>query len=653
MHNKIALAASITKGLEYLAANQQTDGSFISYLDLDPRVQKTDKPIKTVFIPSLMLASLSNITSSEALPIREKLAQFLLSQKSNQWTFNFLAEDEPQRYIRNYPDDLDDTFCAYTALYLHSSQLITTDILVHMTKALLITEAAVGGPYKTWLAPADSDKVWLDVDPAVNCNILYFLNLVTTPPEKLLRYIEHDVVIPLQFNSPYYVPFYPIAYYVSRSYAGTHKHKILNAIQEKNDNTPLSVLACALSISSILRLSAHADLCQTYVQQLLDSQNSDGSWPSEAFCTDEKKSAGLYYNGCAALTTAFALEALALYRQANKDSAHLITPSTQTPPLSSPKKYSSHSLLPAIQQDISCFEEPLRHTLEQTLLKTIRAKDAHEITHFAHSFNQSLHAPLKNQTAFLDKLGLANLYGWTAYTIYDDFLDDEGKPLLLSSANAALRLSYEYFLNAIPKKEFQSQVRTLFGLIDAANTWEIMECRYEAQKHRSITIAALPNYSDLAPLAHRSIGHALAPLAVLYKSGASTSSNDFQAVYTALKKYIIIKQLNDDAHDWQEDFLHGRITYVVATILKELAVTPGTYKFNHLFPVMQRHFWYHTLTTICEEMEQQLRLSRQALATCSAIKHTNTISGLLDTIEASLQETLAKQAQTKTFLEHF
>jgi len=56
---------------------------------------------------------------------------------------------------------------------------------------------------------------------------------------------------------------------------------------------------------------------------------------------------------------------------------------------------------------------------------------------------------LTNEKSILKKdvilLGQANVLGWLAYTIYDDFLDEEGKPELLPLANMYLRrLIYIY-----------------------------------------------------------------------------------------------------------------------------------------------------------------------------------------------------------------
>jgi hypothetical protein len=45
----------------------------------------------------------------------------------------------------------------------------------------------------------------------------------------------------------------------------------------------------------------------------------------------------------------------------------------------------------------------------------------------------------------LPQLSLANMFGWIAYTIYDDFLDEEGSPKNLSIANISTAYLYKIY----------------------------------------------------------------------------------------------------------------------------------------------------------------------------------------------------------------
>ena len=63
-----------------------------------------------------------------------------------------------------------------------------------VTEILLSTETTVGGPYRTWLVPPDSEPVWLDVDIAVNSNVAYFLTLLAVTLPKLSRFIDDAII---------------------------------------------------------------------------------------------------------------------------------------------------------------------------------------------------------------------------------------------------------------------------------------------------------------------------------------------------------------------------------------------------------------------------------------------------------------------------
>lgn len=634
---------AIKKGLEYLAAAQNKDGGFIGYLSTNPHKYTNKKSVLTTFTPSLMLSALSAIDHPQAVSVREKIANFLLAERSSYWSFNYWSKEEMSKHDFVYPDDLDDTFAALTGLCLHDPRLITPEALAAMTKLLIKTESEVGGPYRTWLVPPGSEREWLDVDVVVNSNIAYFLSLFSSVPPNVNRLITESIKNEM-LHSPYYPSLYQVSYFMSRNQIGTAStQRLIELLGTVTVNNP-SPMEQALLATTLMRLDIPRDQCMPHITALTDSQHSDGSWAAGALYVNHHTKKDTYYIGSNAITTAFALEALALYKNYRTEKlAHTPKPVTDVP----------NSVFSLAQKKISSLPDPLHGTLLQVISDVYASKNSTEITRFAYKFNQSLKNPLSRQDTFLDKLGAANLYGWSAYTIYDNFLDAEGNPLLLSAANTSLRLSYELFLQAYPKQTFQTYIRETFAAIDNANTWELAYSQFNTYKKRTITIGPLPDYGNLWPLAERSIGHTIAPLAVLAKSGIEPNSPEFQAVYIALRHYLIAKQLDDDAHDWQEDFLHGRVTYVVAVLLSEMAVPQGTYTFNTLLPAMQKHFWHNTLATICLEMKRQVQVSRTSLESAQQLNSSNVITAMLDTIDGSIKTTLSKQAQTKEFLKHF
>ncbi len=589
-----------------------------------------------------MLACLSVNNKPVSQQLRVRLAQFLLEQRSPSGSFNYWTKDGPEHTTLPYPDDLDDTFCALIGLTLHDSSLINEEVLVKTISLLLATEIQVGGPYRTWLVPQAAHKVWQDVDLAVNTNIAYFLSLVSRPLPNLTKFME-DAIKQDSLSSPYYPSEYPLIYYLSRTYRGSLQTKLLQKMRRLQKLKKLSSLENALLLTSLLRQDKMSDLSDL-VQELLTQQQSDGSWPASAFCIDPSVKGKKHFHGASVLTASFAIEALTIYQRSISQQETLREPKEQ-----------KTDVLEELRRMVTaeCRTLP-RYLREDTLafeIKVLESKNGLEIVGLPQAFNDSLRHPLRNKKEFLLHLGLANLHGWTAYTIYDDFIDNEGQPHLLSVANISMRRSLQGFLN-VQNLDFQKYVQQTFDYIDNANAWELAQCRFVVNDTK-IAIGKLPSYGNLSKLAERSLGHTLTPLAILITGGNSINSSYFRELQNFFKHYLIAKQLNDDAHDWQDDVRKGHITYVVRTLLHDLNVPMGEQSLVRLMPRMQKQFWHYSLTHICKLMRRHVTLSQRALAKLEILKPQNVFVKLLEDIEVSINETESSQAQAINFLKHY
>jgi hypothetical protein len=637
----------IDKAIRYIAGRQEVDGGFKSLSSPSPSFEGAIT-YQTVFAPALVLGCLAQIDSPKNIKIRQNLADFLLRQKSPHWSFNYWTVDSPQRKTHSYPDDLDDTFCALVGLYLHDPDLIDQDTLVNVVRLLLATETKPGGPYRTWLVSGDSKKVWLDVDLAINCNVAYFLKLTGNSLPTLQEFMEKNLQ-PKKLESPYYPDSYPILYYLSRTYDGPQLDKLREAASKLSvelvDKKPLKA---ALLLSSRLRLGLREGT-KELVEFLHSSQLPNGSWPAEAFCLDPARDGRTYYNGAAALTTAFAAEALSLYDESNRQSDGSNVVHTD-------RVVDSHvgAVLKQVESYYSSVSPVIAKNAHPIVSQLSAGRNGAEIIGLPYHFNKVFKQTLPElRSQVLADLSLANLYGWIAYTVYDDFLDDEGRPELLSVANVSMRQSLRYFASAVPVcPPFQDFVYQTFDTIDAANAWELENCRYEVVDGE-LKLGALPKYGHLEKLAERSLGHALSPLAILCLEGVMPDSPDFRQVQKALKCYLIAKQINDDAHDWQKDFSKGHLTWVVCVILREAGVKPGKYKINDLLPKLQRQFWHHSLKSVCKEMGARSQRGRQELAKITILPSPNILTDLLAGIDLSITDTLNKQRQAKDFLKSY
>ncbi|HYH36405.1 MAG TPA: hypothetical protein VD706_02820, partial [Candidatus Saccharimonadales bacterium] len=494
------IETALDRGLAFLGKSQEDDGGFVSYSSISKQSFRRLKSTRTTFVPALMLASLAALEQPAASRIRDRIAGFLLRQKDDTWAFNYWAKEAPERMAMPYPNDLDDTFCALSALYLHDSSIIDEAALAKIIKLLLATETKVGGPYRTWLVPPDSETVWLDVDTAVNSNVAYFLSLASNSLPALDDMMGAAIAKDA-FVSPYYPSEYALIYYFARAYGGPGKPRLWRKAGELQEKAGTD-LERALCLTARMRLDDRQDVSAA-VTGLLKTRRRDGSWPAAAFCHDPETNGKPCYNGAAVLTTAFVLEALGLYRDRYDVSRQ---PRNKANKASAPVPHAT--VLRLAGRRSRTLPAELRRTMMRALTRLAESDNGGEILSLPERFSGSLVKPVRPMPEqFLEKLGLANLYGWLAYTIYDDFLDEEGQPGLLPAANVAMRESLQGFLEALPaNKAFHQETREVFNTIDGANAWELDHCRYRIRDN-DITVGSLPVYGDLMKLAERSLGH--------------------------------------------------------------------------------------------------------------------------------------------------
>lgn len=640
MANQTKTEKAITKGIGYLADKQKTDGSFTSHSSPNPKPFKNSTTYLTTFAPAIVLGALSRLDSAQ--DINNRLATWLLDQKSPHWSFNYWAKNAPERNTQPYPDDLDDTFCALIGLCRHNPQLINAECLASVTKLLVATESKVGGPYRTWLVPKNSSKVWLDQDLAVNSNIACFLSLIGAPLPNLTKLMEKSIKKG-QFQSPYYPNAYPIIYFVARAYRGPHQSTLANHLLSSVHNGYWqSPLYTALAVSA-LRQTGYTASLESAVSYLLAKQKTDGSWPAEAFCIDPSQNGQTHYNGSAELSTALVLEGLNFAKQGAKEKP-VLKENRQAP---KQEQKNTTQVLDAAHSQIKHLGTDLQAGCQQMLDALANAKEGREIILLPRLFAASLTQPFDSDELFVP-LGLANLYGWAAYTIYDDFLDGEGKPNQLSVANTAMRYSLDNFYQALPHSPtFHTRVKQTFDIIDGANAWELAHCRFDVNDN-TIKIAKLPDYGQLERLAERSLGHGLSIIGVLTSAGAQPEViND---VGQAFRHYLVARQLRDDLHDWAQDTRAGQINFVAKTILQELKTKPGNHDLTELIPQMEHQFWHHSLTTVCRVISQHTKQGRNHISKTKYLKTPNILTHLFDDIDDSIKITKTEQTNAKKFL---
>ncbi|HEX8763172.1 MAG TPA: hypothetical protein VF733_05450 [Candidatus Saccharimonadales bacterium] len=269
-------------------------------------------------------------------------------------------------------------------------------------------------------------------------------------------------------------------------------------------------------------------------------------------------------------------------------------------------------------------------------------------------FAQSLVRPPRVATAdFCRWLGVANVFAWIAYTIYDDFFDDEGDPVLLPGANVSVRLAQRLYWRALPDPgEYNRLIAYAFDRVDAANAWEINNLRQKVSDG-CLRIDEIPDMTDLTYIADRAYFHALGPMVLMTQIDGDRDKAAEAQVSGAFCDYLIARQLDDDLRDWRKDLQRGHITPVTAAILRALGGKRGEFRFVELLPRAELAFWQEALPEICDLALMHIARSREAMAKTGLFKRSHKIGMLQSYIENSMHDAMAAREQGQEFLRTF
>ena len=642
---------TLKENILHIMRYQKKDGSFLSFSSPDKNNFTKSVAYRSTFSTSLILSLLNAIDDDmpELKEIRRKAAAFLMTQKSKNWSFNYWARNSKEAKSMPYPDDLDDTFCALSALFVYNPQFLNGSTLASIVNLLTLTEASEGGPYRTWLIPRDSKSAtWKDVDLAVNSNIGYFLSLQDTELPHLTQMIE-SAIATKKILSPYYPSEYPILYFISRFYKGAKTEEIKKLLfskrQEDNWGDPLTT---SLALLTLCNLGVSAEDLHGSIQYLIKQKNKNG-YDAYGFCIDPALNGKTYYSGSAALTTTFCT--LAIYRYKKLTEQKNFSQSDKE------NDFLYDQVFKKIKRDFSVLDNDLKKECELQLLRIQEMDKNKHIVLLPHFFAMSLGRSVKDlNRKEINNLCLANLYGWIAYTVYDDFLDEEGDPRSLSVATFCLRrLTALFDTTTDPGKKFHKIFTSLMNDLDNANTWEVSRCRIKYKKEKFIINSyQLPRFTSKKRLAQKSLGHALGPLAILHSLGYDKKSLEFTNTINFFTHYLIARQLNDDAHDWEEDLKKGHITYPISLLLhkaKKMQLTPKS--LSELLPVFQEIYWNEVIPQVCEQILKHCKIAKKALKNNFIIRHPHGFEKLITTIEDSALEAKREQKRVIAFLKTY
>ncbi|MFC1644546.1 hypothetical protein ACFL08_00790 [Patescibacteria group bacterium] len=649
---KNQIEKNISKGLGFLLQNQLNDGNFpsITSSDLSDKVKKR---YQSIFSATLILDCLNELPESKGAGVlKSKLSKFLLSQKSEYWTFNYWDRGSEDFKKLPYPDDLDDTFCALSALHRMNSGIVDGSVLAKAVSVLTVVEIEEGGPYHTWIA--GNDEKWKDIDLAVNSNVAYFLSLEDISLDSIDKLIK-NAINTSDYSSQYYSSEYSVIYFISRFYKHKDKNKIIRFLvsKRKKNGSWGNVLDTALACISLLNFGYNPQKLKESLSLIQSSQNKDGSWDRYSFVVEKINRNKKHYSGSVGLTTAFCLCVFQKYL----DSTSKLKK----------KKEKNDSGADKIRKEV---EMSLKIKVQETKIFScddfLKEKklllggiNDDQIILLPYYFKKAL----GNQAEGIsDKdvinLGLAGLYGWIAYAIYDDFLDNVGDKKKLLIANIFSRELTSIFIQTNSRnKEFVSFFSDTMDKIERANKWELENCHLKSKRGK-VEIDSSLSFGRLSMLSEKSIGHSLGVVSILFLLGYSKDSDEIKNIMKFFHHFIVARQINDDMHDWEDDLKNGQINSVFVWIFdkwkKERRLSGDiAVDVNSDVPIFREFFWNNAVDDICSKVIYHTGKATHFLNQIDLKGDKTFLEEMIFSVENVAKKTIKEQKEALKFIDSY
>ena len=636
--------------IDFLDRSQSRNGSFSSYTSIYSDNLDGAYLCESVFSTALVILCLSTLNETPVIKkIKRKAIYFLLTQKTEHWTFNYWDRRSKDYLKMPYPDDLDDTSCALAAMYSYNNKLIDGDVMAKFVTILTHLEIKEGGPYKSWITNPESEKVWHDVDLAVNANIAYFLSMLDVRLDGLNELID-NAILKEGYTSPYYTSPYPIIYFISRSYTGEFGNKIVNYLLGKKNSAGNwgNPLFSALSLTSLANLG-HSIKDEAKCVEYIISKSDNGALPFQTFYLGINPNGDEYkhHSGSEALSTAICLEAMEKY----KKSAEKITGVHAKK--NDDEKFIRSEILKNTNVIISKFDIASQKKVNAVLKKNLKTDNLQPILLLPYLFMKMLQARDQINNNQLVTLGGINLMGWVAYTIYDNIIDGDDGVCELSVANTLMRDVNRKIIDLTRNNpDFKNYFFDILDRIDIANSWEVNNCRLLVSGDTlNLRNVVWPDYGELNILADRSMGHAIGPITVLMILGFCTEFSDVCNLVHFFRHYIIARQLNDDAHDWESDLKNGQLTIATIDVLKIFKNKKVNTEKD--LPVLQQIFWHKTVTSICSLSVEHANKAEEYLHAINSIKDYSLFKKILSDVKSSSEKALKERKKALEFLDTY
>lgn len=287
------------------------------------------------------------------------------------------------------------------------------------------------------------------------------------------------------------------------------------------------------------------------------------------------------------------------------------------------------------------------------VLDKIEKTDEHgEISHITPIFFQSLKKECASKISLSEKTlndySLANIYTWLAYSLIDNILDKDTDVSILPFISIAQRKIMNKYISAGVDIGL---IEALFEEVDNANAKEqTLRKKIKIDIDRNKVVIHANNFFGTERLlAEKSIAHTLGPVHI---SGLVSTQHQ-ATVKKAMRLYCSSRQLNDDLHDWMEDFANGQPTFVISCLLENLLVKKGSHDYTELLERMKNIYWESVLEICCTKIQTDIQEAIDLLESTILKTNSEFTSSFLRPITDSASEALRKHEFEKSFLENF
>jgi len=319
-----------------------------------------------------------------------------------------------------------------------------------------------------------------------------------------------------------------------------------------------------------------------------------------------------------------------------------------------------NKIVATAERRFSGLSPEFRAFAQKGIQKTMRGNRDKQMSLMAFYMKQALGKKGKKiSDELIAEMGLANIFFWTAFIIYDDFWDEDeaADPHILPAANLYARSYVELFSSVLSQKTgFPEFFRKLMDDLDGANTWETMYCRTKVNGSEFFIPEVLPDYARYENKYRPASGHVLGPVAMLVRLGYGIDSPEVKNLIAYFKNYLIGMQLNDDAHDWEEDMARGHLSTVVVLMLADLKASGWKKPTIDLVAdreTLKKIFWFSTMKKYAELAKAHTKRSRKALASLKILEDPAPLLRLITITENAALEAEREQKKSELFLRSY